>query len=197
MSRHPALSRAARGIARVEHALVSVAALAVFAIMLIVAVDVVLRYLFNAPLAWSYELISSYLMPASFFFGVSETLRREQHVNVDIVYARFPLRLRRVCKMLGWAATGIVFALITWLAARGAWSRYVTGDVMAGAIPWPTWIPAALGAIGMAVMTLRLALGAIALLLASAKKDAIDPGLAGSDVAGPTTQPGPTAVEPI
>lgn len=187
------LSRASGAIARLEGALVTVAALAVLAIMLIVVVDVVLRYLFNAPLAWSYELISSYLMPASFFFGVSETLRREQHVNVDIVYARFPLRLRRLCKMIGWLAAGIVFALITWLAARGAWSRFVTADVMAGAIPWPTWIPAAVGATGLAVMTLRLGLGAAALLLASTHDDAIDPGLAGSDVAGRK----PSATSPI
>ena len=192
------LSRASRAIAHVEGALVTVAALAVLAIMLIVVADVVLRYLLNAPLPWSYDLISNYLMPASFFFAVSETLRREQHVSVDIVYARFPLRLRRLCKMLGWLAAGVVFALMTWLAASGAWSRYATGDVTAGAIPWPTWIPAAVAAIGMAVMTVRLALGAIALLLAWAAHGTIDPMIAGSDVAGgPAAQPESTAMDAL
>ncbi len=181
-------SSAARFIAHVESVLVTVAALAVFAIMTIVVIDVTMRYVFNAPLAWSYDLVSNYLMVTSFFFALSETLRREHHVNVDIVYSRFPLRLRRLCKMIGWMATSALFALMTWLAAANAWSRFTTHEVVAGAIPWPTWIPAAVGAIGMGVMTARLAVGAAALLLAFAARSAVDPAVAGTDVSGDTTE---------
>ena len=55
-------------------------------LMLLVVADVALRYLFNAPLAWSYEVVSSYLMPGLFFLAVSHTLKAHGHVAVDILH---------------------------------------------------------------------------------------------------------------
>jgi TRAP-type C4-dicarboxylate transport system permease small subunit len=185
MARAAPFSGVARIIARVENVLVTLAAFAVLAIMLIVVVDVTMRYLFNAPLSWSFDLISNYLMGASFFFALSETLRRDHHVSVDILYVHFPLKARRVCKMVSWILTSVLFAVMTWLAAKAAVERYISNDVVAGAIAWPTWIPAAIGAIGMAVMTARLVVGSLALILAVFAGRRVDPAIAGHDVALP------------
>ncbi len=179
------LSAAARVIARVEIVLVTLSALAVFAIMMIVVVDVTLRYVFNAPLSWSFDLISSYLMGAAFFLALSETLRRDHHVNVDILYQHYPLRVRRVCKAFAWTLTSVLFAVMTWLAAKTCVERFLNNDVIAGAIAWPTWIPAAIGAVGLGLMTARLVVGSLALVLASISGGRIDPAIAGHDVALP------------
>ncbi|HEY8710166.1 MAG TPA: TRAP transporter small permease subunit, partial [Burkholderiaceae bacterium] len=55
-------------------------------LMLLAVADVALRYLFNAPLSWSYEMVSSYLMPGLFFLAVSHTLKAHGHVAVDILH---------------------------------------------------------------------------------------------------------------
>jgi TRAP-type C4-dicarboxylate transport system permease small subunit len=185
MAQRGPLSAAVALIARVESVLVTLAALAVLAIMLIVVVDVTLRYLFNAPLSWSFDLISSYLMGAAFFLALSETLRRDHHVNVDILYLHYPLRVKRVCKMISWILTSGLFAVMTWLAIAASVSRFVNHDVVAGAIAWPTWIPAAIGAIGLAVMTARLVVGSLALVIAVVTDGRLDPDIAGHDVATP------------
>jgi TRAP-type C4-dicarboxylate transport system permease small subunit len=185
MARAAPFATATRLIARIDNALVTVAALAILAIMLIVVVDVTARYLFNAPLSWSFDFISNYLMGASFFFALSETLRRDHHVNVDILYVHFPLRMRRMCKMVSWVLTSVLFALMAWLAAKAAVERFVNHDVIAGAIAWPTWIPAAIGAIGLVMMTLRLVFGSLALMLAVFAGRRLDTELVGHDVVAP------------
>lgn len=177
------LDRAQRWVTRLEHAASTGAAAALFAIMLIVFADVVLRYLFNAPLSWSYDFISIYLMGAAFFLALSETLRMNHHVAVDILYLRFSLRARRAWKLLGWLLSCVLFVVIFVLAARTSWSRWTADNVVAGAIPWPTWIPAAIAALGLALLLARLTLGVLALALALAAGRPLDSAIAGKDVA--------------
>ena len=177
------IDRAARWVGRLEYAAATGAALALFAIMLIVFADVLLRYLFNSPLSWSYDFISLYLMGVAFFFALSETLRRNHHVSVDILYLRLSLRARQFWKLLGWALSLVLFSTIFVLAVRTSWSRWVGDNVVAGAIPWPTWIPAAIAAAGFLLLIGRLALGVVALALALAAGRSLEAAVAGDDVA--------------
>ena len=149
-------------LALIDHCLATLAAVAIFVIMIIVTLDVLLRYIFNAPLAWSFDLISIYLMSGAFFLALSDTLRRAHHGCVDIFYLNLPLKARRILKVIAWALSSVLFACITVLAALAAFDRWDKADVVAGVIEWPTWIPAAVAALGFGVMTLRLALGTIA-----------------------------------
>ena len=178
-----ALDRAARWLERLDHAASTGAALALFAIMLIVFADVLMRYIFNLPFSWSYDFISIYLMGAVFFLVLSETLRRNYHVAVDILYLRLSLRARRFWKLVGWSLALVLFALIFVLAVRTAWSRWAADNVVAGAIAWPTWIPAAIAALGFLLLLTRLALGVVALALALATARPLDAAIAGDDVA--------------
>jgi TRAP-type mannitol/chloroaromatic compound transport system permease small subunit len=69
------------------------AALAVIALMLTLTFEVVMRYGFNAPTAWSFDV--SYFL-SSFFvmMGAAYTLKQNGHVRVDLIYSRLPERLR-------------------------------------------------------------------------------------------------------
>ncbi|HEX2059972.1 MAG TPA: TRAP transporter small permease subunit, partial [Thermoanaerobaculia bacterium] len=68
------VERCDRALRVAEKAGITVAGIFMFAIMLVVVTDVVLRYFVNAPLSWSYELISLYLMVGLFFFSLSDAL---------------------------------------------------------------------------------------------------------------------------
>jgi TRAP-type C4-dicarboxylate transport system permease small subunit len=151
--------RAALGLLdRVETVVTRVAAACMFAIMLIVSADVLMRYVFNRPFGWAYDLISLYLMAAVFFLVLSNAYARGAHVSVDILQQRFPEGLFRLSEIVTCAASLVVFAII----ARVGWTRaidaYEQGDVLAGAIPWPTWPALALVPLGSGLLAIRLAL---------------------------------------
>ena len=142
-------------LARVETALVAVSAVAMMAIMCIVALDVVLRYGFSAPLSWSYDLIGLYLVGAVVFLSLSDTLHNHGHIALDIFVPLLPDRLRHVSQGLGYAAATVITAIIAWLAAVEGWTAFVAGNRLAAVVAFPTWVADALLAVGMVMLTLR------------------------------------------
>ncbi len=66
---------------------------AVFAMVLIIAYDVFLRYLFRAPTIWQYDI--SYMLGGSvILMGAGYVHMKRRHVRVDIIYNKFPPRVR-------------------------------------------------------------------------------------------------------
>lgn len=139
-----------------ERFLNNIAILMMFLIMIIVVVDVGLRYLFNSPLQWSYELISLYLMVGLFFFTLSDTLNVNAHVCVDLLQGRMSVRVRHIAEMIGYGCASVVFAGIVYMSVQTTWISYVGHDVVAGSIAWPTWLSNIAVPIGAGLMLLRM-----------------------------------------
>lgn len=127
-----------------------------FAIMIIVFADVAMRYLLNSPLVWSYDLISLYLMVAIFFLALSVTQRDHHHVRVDILLVRCPPRVRHAMELIGNALTAVVMFAILVQGGAKTWHNWQSDAVVAGAIPWPTWLTAVFVPIGAGLLLLRL-----------------------------------------
>lgn len=155
------ISSVGRGLAAIERALTVIAALCLFAIMSLVVADVFMRYVLNRPFDFTYDLIGGYLLAAVFFFTLSDAFREHAHVNVDILVAHFPEHARRLSEIVTALVGLFVFALVTALGYERALDNYQQGDVLAGAIAWPTWVSAAFVPLGCAVLTLRLALSLV------------------------------------
>ena len=71
-----------------------------FAIMIIVFSDVVMRYAFNRPFSWAYDLISLYLMAGIFFLVLSEAYTSRAHVSVDILQQKFSPAMIRLSEIV-------------------------------------------------------------------------------------------------
>nr|WP_257215276.1 TRAP transporter small permease [Pollutimonas harenae] len=127
-----------------------------FLIMMIVVTDVTLRYFFNAPLPWSYELISLYLMVGLFFFSLSDALRDNAHVSVDLLQNCMSPRMRHAAEMVGYACASVVFGAIVYVSIQRTYISYIGDDVVAGAIAWPTWLSNIAVPIGAGLMLLRM-----------------------------------------
>lgn len=146
------------GLFVIDRVLRVLGALMMVATMIIVTVDVALRYAFNAPLGWSYDLIGIYLMAGIFFFLLSDTFRDNGHIAVDIVQNALGHRTRHICLAIVYLLSAILFCCIAWSGAQRAWSGYMAGEVLAGAIEWPIWLAAAFVPIGTGMLFLRLLL---------------------------------------
>lgn len=140
--------------------------ISLYAIMVIVGVDVALRYLFNKALGWSYDLISMYLMAAVFLLALSSTLRDDHHVRVDILFRGVPPRVRLVMELAGYILTAAVMAGIFCMGTLKFWTSFRAGDVVMTSIAWPTWISAALVPLGVGLLLVRLLFGIASLCIA-------------------------------
>ncbi|WP_296943735.1 TRAP transporter small permease [uncultured Massilia sp.] len=147
-----------RWLQRIEAVCQWIAGLLILAIMLIVFADVIGRYLFNSPLRWAYDLINLYLMAGLFFLSLSFAHAAQAHVGVDIVVQKLSDTGRRYAECLACLVALPLFGLICRAGAGRAWTNWENGDAMSGLIAWPTWVGAALMALGSGVLVLRLAL---------------------------------------
>lgn len=151
-------TRPGRAVARLEAVFGLAAAGLTFAVMLIVCTDVALRYLFNDPLSWAYDLISLYVMVGLLYLTLGPSYAGDHHIRIDLFVRgaspRRALWFGRVQILL----IAPVFAVIAWLALLEAVDAYMAGRVLSGPIAWPTWPISALVAVGSALLLCRLAL---------------------------------------
>ena len=150
------LDKTFKALGLIERVTATIGAIFLLVIMLVVFGDVVMRYLFNSPFSWAYDLIALYLMAGVFFLVLSDAYAANAHVNVDIVQQRLPPAGIRIAELVTCAIGIVVFALIAWLGWQRALDSYRSGDVMAGAIPWPMWPSIALVPFGAGILALRL-----------------------------------------
>lgn len=148
----------ARTLTALEHASMLLAGACFVAVAVITGCDVAMRYVFDAPFDWSYVLISQYLMVVMLFLALGATQRVGQNIGVDILTRRLPERLRAalaaICLLL---MVGYVWLIVQsgWGVFADAWS---SGDVLAGAIPWPRWPALLLVPLGCFLLLFRLLL---------------------------------------
>lgn len=164
-----------KGLKAVERAVSLVAVGSMLAIMLVVTADVAMRYLFNSPFAWAYDLIALYLMAGVFYFVLSDAHRENAHVGIDILHAKMGPRARRAADVVTALVGVALFALIAWAGMERALENFANEEVLAGTIPWPMWLSAIIVPIGSSLLVLRLALQLVRSLVVPATDKAEDP----------------------
>lgn len=177
-STYSTYDRLSRVIDTIDVVLLSVGCLMLFTLMFVVVADVLMRYLFNAPLVWVYEIISNYLMPGLFFLAASHTLKANAHVSVDILHNYVRRRVRYVFEALSSIVATPVFFLVTFVSAQNTLEDFRTGAVSTSGLALPTWPVSLLLPLGFGLLTLRLALNAggyIATLLSGREVAALPP----------------------
>jgi len=175
--------RLRRVVDAIDNVLMVVGCLMLFGLMFVVVADVALRYLFNSPLQWSYEVISSYLMPGLFFFAASHTLKANAHVAVDIVHNYVGRRSRYVLEALVSTLATPVFAFCTVVSAQHTLGDIRTAATSTSGLALPTWTISLMLPIGFGLLTLRLAINAIGYLatLATGREVAPLPPISGTE----------------
>ncbi len=104
------------------------AAFLVIPLMLVVMYEVVMRKLFNAPTAWTYD-VCWMLFAAQFLLGGAFTHLRKGHIRIDIVYAVMSPKAQTVydlwiniivilAPMLLFGYAGVVFAQDAWVTGE-------------------------------------------------------------------------------
>lgn len=157
-SGHPTYLLLNRIISRAEDVALIGAGLATTLMMLLITIDVFLRYLFANPLTGASEMVSPYLMAAAVWLAIPYTQRKGRHVRVTLI------------KLSGWV--GLVVDLIVAAAAILLFAAISLESLRVAQSDWGVWddrtlvrLPAGLGVwcviVGSVLLVLRLVVDGI------------------------------------
>ena len=135
-------------------------------LVLVVFVDVVMRYLFETSFVFTQEL-EWHIFGFIFLIGAGYTLLQGGHVRVDIIYQRLGSRARAWVNLIGvilFLLPGCLMVIITsWKFTHNAWA-IMEGSPDPGGIPFRFLIKGAIP-VGFALLTLQgISLGIHSLL---------------------------------
>ena len=142
------------------------AALALFIIFALVAVQVLARLLdgmlkllgqpalgFIVP---SIAEICGFLLAAASFLALAHTLTVGGHIRVGVLIERLPTRVRRIVEaVVGLAAVGLGIYM-TVAMAKLTWKSWAFNDVSYGFIPVPLALPQAAMTFGLGLLTVAI-----------------------------------------
>ena len=155
------LNSVSRWIDTLNERVGQVVAWVVMMLVLVVFVDVVMRYIFNTSFVFTQEL-EWHLFGFIFLIGAGYTLLHDGHVRVDIIYQRLGARGRAWTNLIGvifFLLPGCIMVIITsWKFMYNAWS-IMEGSPDPGGIPFRFLLKGTITA-GFILLTLQgLSLG--------------------------------------
>lgn len=134
--------------------LFQVAGLALSLAVALYLFEVMTRYFFNAPTAWSGEAVR-YSLAVLIFLGLPEVTRNSAHIAIDIVPEMLPPRiaagLHRACDLLAALTCGAA----AWIAGAEALKQFSRGLMTNATYPIPRWLITGVIAFGLASAALH------------------------------------------
>jgi len=129
----------------------------VLAIVLLMAVNVALRYLFSIGSVWSQELEWHLLSPL-ILFGIAYALQKGEHVRVDVVYSHFSARNKERVNLLSAVLCLAISLIVIWLSLQYVQQSFVIDEKSAdpGGLTH-RWLLKALIPAGFAMLVLQSA----------------------------------------
>ncbi len=119
--------------------LVLLSAIALSSMAVMITYDVIVRYLFDAPLPASVE-ISQLFEPYVIFLPFAYTLAVDRHVRVTIITMHLSGKLRLSVEAFTYLADFALFAAFGYYAWVEFQHSFVIGEIMMAAIRIPWWI---------------------------------------------------------
>jgi TRAP-type mannitol/chloroaromatic compound transport system permease small subunit len=114
-----------------------VAAWTSFALVLVMAANVLLRYMFSTGSVWAQELEWHLLVPIS-LLGMSYALRHGEHVRVDIFFSKYSERIKILLEIVTALLSFLVCIIVIRLSipyVLQSWN-YSEGSANPGGIPY-------------------------------------------------------------
>ena len=149
----PVLRALDRVTAAASRLFVALGAAITVVMALSITYSVVLRYVFNTPQVWTDELMG-YLMVALVMFGLGETVRRGDHINVDLITSRLGPRGQALARIWGLAAMIVLAAVLLVRSWDMVAFSHMVDLLSDGYLAMPIWIPQSSLLIGFSLMIL-------------------------------------------
>ncbi len=141
----------------IERVFCYVAAGLVFVMIFPTTVDVVLRYVFNAPLPEMFQL-TEFMMIGVVYLAIAYVQQLNDHIKIEIATQWMARKGQDILDLFGNVVGLFIFGLITWQTGRQAWEAWDTQDYTMGIVQFPLWPAKSILPIGIGLFCLRLTL---------------------------------------
>ncbi len=117
-----------RAMFQITRAMAFFGGIVLAAMMFLTAADVILRYIFNAPITSAYEL-TELMMAIVVFFGMAYVSMRKEHIRIDFVINKFPLKGQALLDSITTFIGTCTLFVITWRLVSYSFALKAGGDV--------------------------------------------------------------------
>lgn len=134
----------------------AVAAMGIFATMVIICYDVLARYVLNRPSEWVFQTASSGLLAIT-FLSLPYLYARDRHITVDLLYGYLPRPVRVAAAWVTRAVAVIFGVVLGWYGLDLVTSASAAGLRTSGAFSYPVSVvsaPMAFGGLMLALVAL-------------------------------------------
>lgn len=156
-----------------EQILLVIACISVAIMVVVISADTLLRYVFNSPLSWAYNLTTYYLIVICFYFAISATFRDGVHISIDLFRFGMSKNVRLIADITWVLLSIIAFGLIAYANWKSIFETFVQNQHYEGIISWPVWLSYVPIFVGTCVLIIRLTLHVIALITKGNDPDVI------------------------
>jgi len=119
--------------------LVLVASLMMAGLMIIVCIDLGLRYFFNSPLLWGTEVTEILLLYIT-FLGMAWVFKEDGHVVIDVFMSKAVGRKKKILNGTSYFLVGIVAAVLVYYGFYTAYDHFRRGVFNPTVIETPIWL---------------------------------------------------------
>ena len=128
------------GLRLLSNLLIAVAGICLALMMVHVIADVALKYVANAPIPGTAEIVAHYYMVAAVFLPLPLVELNNRAIFVDLFYHMMRPLLQRTSMLLAYGAQIAFFGVLAWQTSHDAMAAYAKGDLVEGivnVIIWP------------------------------------------------------------
>lgn len=135
-----------------------------FLLMVWVFTDVIFRYFFNSPIVGTIEISGEYFMVMIVLLSLSYTHMKNGHINVELLYGRFPEKVKGIVRILTNLIMLILFIFLGLFNYREGMKSFRNDITSAGLLDYPIGPAYFIILIGILLMALRVAIESIVIL---------------------------------
>ncbi|WP_224407551.1 TRAP transporter small permease [Afifella sp. IM 167] len=147
-----------RVLRAVELTLALVAGVILLGVMMLVVVDSVMRYAFNAPLVFQYTLTEDYLLVALLLLAMPWGFRTGGYIRITALVAALPSVLGSTVARAGILVCAGYAGVLAWTSGVQFLKVFASGEMRIGVMELPVYLSWICVPVGCGVMALRLVL---------------------------------------
>lgn len=146
----------AASIERLSYACGIAGTVALAVMLLLLTVEVILRYVFNTSTMISTE-VGAYLFVAVLYFGLAHTLQKNEHISIRVVVHRLNPKAQQLLSQVVVVLNLLVSLVLVWRAWILVVDNFRTRSLFPSLLHTPQYIPQLPLAIGVTIFALQAA----------------------------------------